>query len=166
MLLTDLVAPDAIVPALKVNSKKQILQELAAKAAELCGQSESSVQADGFDLAVRGVRHRRFTAVGEHDRRAVRSIEHENLVPRREQRCFRTQECDLFRADGPDIGNPALAERRESFGRHRRTVHCGPVEHGTCSSRFLCAWGHYRPRRTFWLYPGPHSGAEYSRRAD
>src|SRR5437773_7093098 len=43
MLLTDLVAPDAIVPALKVNSKKQILQELAAKAAELCGQSERTI---------------------------------------------------------------------------------------------------------------------------
>src|SRR5213082_699899 len=43
MLLTDLVAPDAIVPALKVNSKKQILQELAAKAAELCGQNERGI---------------------------------------------------------------------------------------------------------------------------
>src|SRR5262244_2260552 len=43
MLLTDLVAPNAIIPALKVNSKKQILQELAAKAAELCGQSERTI---------------------------------------------------------------------------------------------------------------------------
>src|SRR5215471_9296533 len=33
----------AIIPALKVNSKKQILQELAAKAAELCGQSERTI---------------------------------------------------------------------------------------------------------------------------
>src|SRR5215468_12236394 len=43
MLLTDLVAPNAIIPALKVNSKKQVLQELAAKAAELCGQSERTI---------------------------------------------------------------------------------------------------------------------------
>jgi len=43
MLLTDLVAPNAIIPALKVNSKKQALQELAAKAAELCGQSERTI---------------------------------------------------------------------------------------------------------------------------
>lgn len=43
MLLTDLVAPNAIVPALKVNSKKQLLQELAAKAAVLCGQSERAI---------------------------------------------------------------------------------------------------------------------------
>src|SRR5215475_12908354 len=43
MLLTDLVAPNAVIPALKVNSKKQILQELAAKAAELSGQSERTV---------------------------------------------------------------------------------------------------------------------------
>ena len=43
MLLTDLVAPNAIILALKVNSKKQILQELAAKAAELSGQSERTV---------------------------------------------------------------------------------------------------------------------------
>ncbi len=33
MPLTDLVALDAIIPALKVNGKKQALQELAAKAA-------------------------------------------------------------------------------------------------------------------------------------
>jgi PTS system nitrogen regulatory IIA component len=43
MLLTDLVAPSAIIPALKVNSKKQLLQELAAKAAELSGQSERTI---------------------------------------------------------------------------------------------------------------------------
>src|SRR6476659_10203271 len=43
MLLTDLVAPNAIIPALKVNSKKQVLQELAAKAAELCGHSERTI---------------------------------------------------------------------------------------------------------------------------
>src|SRR5437016_4867177 len=43
MLLTDLVAPNAIIPALKVNSKKQILQELAAKAAELSGQNERTI---------------------------------------------------------------------------------------------------------------------------
>jgi PTS system nitrogen regulatory IIA component len=43
MLLTDLVAPNAVIPALRVNSKKQILQELAAKAAELCGQNERTI---------------------------------------------------------------------------------------------------------------------------
>lgn len=40
MPLTDLVAPNAIIPALKVNSKKQAIQELAAKAAKLTGQNE------------------------------------------------------------------------------------------------------------------------------
>ena len=34
MPLNDLVAPNAIIPALKVNGKKQALQELAAKAAD------------------------------------------------------------------------------------------------------------------------------------
>jgi len=43
MLLTDLVGPNAIIPALRVNSKKQLLQELAAKAAELCGQGERTI---------------------------------------------------------------------------------------------------------------------------
>ena len=43
MLLTDLVAPNAIIPALRVNSKKQLLQELAAKAAEITGQSERTI---------------------------------------------------------------------------------------------------------------------------
>jgi PTS system nitrogen regulatory IIA component len=43
MPLPDLVAPNAIIPALKVNGKKQALQELAAKAGELCGLSERSI---------------------------------------------------------------------------------------------------------------------------
>ena len=40
MPLTDLVAPNAVIPALKVNGKKQAIQELAAKAARLSGQNE------------------------------------------------------------------------------------------------------------------------------
>ena len=43
MTITDLVAPEAILPALKVISKKQALQELAARAAALTGQNERSV---------------------------------------------------------------------------------------------------------------------------
>jgi PTS system nitrogen regulatory IIA component len=40
---TDLVAPNAIIPALKVNGKKQALQEIAAKAAELTGQNDRAI---------------------------------------------------------------------------------------------------------------------------
>ena len=43
MTITDLVAPEAIIPALKVISKKQALQELAARAAVLTGQSDRSI---------------------------------------------------------------------------------------------------------------------------
>jgi nitrogen PTS system EIIA component len=43
MLLADLIAPDAILPALKVNSKKQLLQELAAKAAALSNQNDQAI---------------------------------------------------------------------------------------------------------------------------
>lgn len=43
MTITDLVAPEAILPALKVNNKKQALQELAAKAAEQTGQGERAI---------------------------------------------------------------------------------------------------------------------------
>src|SRR3954454_15897011 len=39
----DLVSPNAIIPALKVNGKKQALQEIAAKAAELSGQNERAI---------------------------------------------------------------------------------------------------------------------------
>jgi nitrogen PTS system EIIA component len=46
MPLNDLVAPNAILPALKVNSKKQVLQELAARAAVLTGQNERAI----FDI--------------------------------------------------------------------------------------------------------------------
>ena len=43
MTLSDLVTPDAIIPALKVNTKKQALQALAARAAELSGQNERAI---------------------------------------------------------------------------------------------------------------------------
>src|SRR5438270_953603 len=46
MPLADLVAPNAIIPALKVNGKRQLLQELAARAAELSGQNERTI----FDI--------------------------------------------------------------------------------------------------------------------
>ena len=43
MALADLLQQDAIIPALKVNSKKQLLQELAAKAAKLTGVGEREI---------------------------------------------------------------------------------------------------------------------------
>jgi PTS system nitrogen regulatory IIA component len=43
MPLTDIVAPQAVIPALKVNGKKQAIQELAARAAELTGQNERQI---------------------------------------------------------------------------------------------------------------------------
>ncbi|HTS40058.1 MAG TPA: PTS IIA-like nitrogen regulatory protein PtsN [Xanthobacteraceae bacterium] len=43
MPLTDLVVPNAVIPALKVNGKKQAIQELAAKAAALTGLSEREI---------------------------------------------------------------------------------------------------------------------------
>ena len=43
MPTSDIVAPNAIIPALKVNGKKQALQEIAAKAAELTGQSDRAI---------------------------------------------------------------------------------------------------------------------------
>ena len=43
MALTDLVVPHAVVPSLRVNSKKQALQELAARAAAICSRSEREV---------------------------------------------------------------------------------------------------------------------------
>jgi len=42
-MLSDLLAPGAILPALKVNSKKQALQELAARAAEITGLPEREI---------------------------------------------------------------------------------------------------------------------------
>ena len=43
MPLTDLITPNSVIAGLKVNSKKQLLAELAAKAAELSGQSERTI---------------------------------------------------------------------------------------------------------------------------
>ena len=43
MTITDLVAPEAILAALKVNSKKQALQELSTRAAAITGQSDKAI---------------------------------------------------------------------------------------------------------------------------
>jgi nitrogen PTS system EIIA component len=43
MTITDLVAPEAIVPALKVSSKKQALQELSARSSALTAQNERAI---------------------------------------------------------------------------------------------------------------------------
>ncbi|MFY9625789.1 MAG: PTS IIA-like nitrogen regulatory protein PtsN [Rhodoplanes sp.] len=43
MPLNDLVAPQAVIPALKVNNKKQALQEIAERAAELTGRPEREI---------------------------------------------------------------------------------------------------------------------------
>jgi nitrogen PTS system EIIA component len=43
MALTDLVVPQAVVPALRVSTKKQALQHLAARAAAMCGHGERDI---------------------------------------------------------------------------------------------------------------------------
>ncbi|GAA5104443.1 PTS IIA-like nitrogen regulatory protein PtsN [Bartonella jaculi] len=48
MNLSELIAPEAIIPTLKANSKKQVLQILAEKAAELTGLNERVI----FDIVL------------------------------------------------------------------------------------------------------------------
>lgn len=48
MALADLLHQDAIIPALRANSKKQLLQELAAKASKLTGLPEREI----FDVVL------------------------------------------------------------------------------------------------------------------
>jgi PTS system nitrogen regulatory IIA component len=43
MPLNDLVAPNAVLAALKANNKKQAIQELSARAAELTGENERAI---------------------------------------------------------------------------------------------------------------------------
>jgi len=43
MALTDLVASNAVIAALKAANKKQALEELAARAAVLCGENEHEI---------------------------------------------------------------------------------------------------------------------------
>jgi nitrogen PTS system EIIA component len=43
MALADLIAQNAVLPALKANSKKQLLQEMSAKAAALTGLPEREI---------------------------------------------------------------------------------------------------------------------------
>ena len=43
MLISDLVTPSAVIASLKATSKKQALQELARRAAELTGEQERAI---------------------------------------------------------------------------------------------------------------------------
>ncbi len=43
MLINNLTSVEGILPALKVNTKKQALQEVCARAAEMCGLSEREI---------------------------------------------------------------------------------------------------------------------------
>jgi len=43
MTLADLIAPNAVIPALRANSKKQALQLLAQKAADVTGLNEGDI---------------------------------------------------------------------------------------------------------------------------
>ena len=43
MSLTDLIAPNAVIPVLKVTSKKQAIQELAAQAGQLTGHNDRTI---------------------------------------------------------------------------------------------------------------------------
>jgi len=43
MALNDIVAVNAVIPVLKVNGKKQAIQEIAARAAELSGLGERTI---------------------------------------------------------------------------------------------------------------------------
>lgn len=43
MPLNDLISPDAVIPALRANSKKQALQELAVHAARVTGLDERAI---------------------------------------------------------------------------------------------------------------------------
>ncbi|WP_310618563.1 PTS IIA-like nitrogen regulatory protein PtsN [Flexibacterium corallicola] len=43
MELVELLSPEAILPNLKANSKKQALQEVASRAATVCGQDERDI---------------------------------------------------------------------------------------------------------------------------
>src|SRR5258708_1240694 len=43
MVTTDLVSPNAIIPAMKVNRRKEALEEIAGRAASLTGQNEKAI---------------------------------------------------------------------------------------------------------------------------
>src|SRR3981081_3904909 len=95
MTITDLVAPEAILPALKVNSKKQALQELAARAAVLTAQNERAI----FEVLLQ--REKLGTTAGGHGAalqtgKAVRSV----CAPRSP---------DRFRGDGRPTGRSGVS---------------------------------------------------------
>ena len=104
MLLTDLVAPNAIIPALKVNSKKQVLQEEDQKVAAAVGMSSTDLEA-----------MYRLLAIAKYDERYVIPPAHAEDAGR-----LMAQHEQLFCAQpgGPDSFHPpAEQEFRDGDGR-------------------------------------------------
>src|SRR5712671_3483121 len=75
----------------------------------------ASVQAHRFELLAPGVGDRRFAAVGQHDRRAVRGVQRIEQGARRKLRRLRELLLHVLGADRLDIGEAAAAEQRECF---------------------------------------------------
>ena len=65
MNLSELLTPQAVLPSLKVNSKKQVLQELSKKASELTGQPERAI----------------FEVLTERDRLGTTGVGHGIAIP-------------------------------------------------------------------------------------
>ena len=75
------------------------------------------MHAHGLELLAPGVGDGRLAAVGEHDRRAVGGMQREQLDAGRDLRRLREQLRDVLGADRLDVGQTAVAEMRERFGR-------------------------------------------------
>ena len=82
------------------------------------GGKRGSVQADGFDLAFRRIRHDRFAAVSEHDGRAVGRMQYEHAVTGWEQRRGRRR---------PEVWQRRLAFLRKISRREKRATPSSPI---------------------------------------
>ena len=125
MPLTDLVAPNAIIPALKVNSKKQVLHELAARAAMLTAQNERAI----FDILMQREKLG-STAVGNGI-----AIPHGKL-PKLDAfvRIVRAaRPADRFRSARQPAGRPRFPAARA--GRRRRRSSQGAGAHCAAAAR-------------------------------
>ena len=106
MSLSELIKPDAVLPALRVNGKKQALQEMSERAAEVSGLPSREI----FDALLQRENRIEGGGGGSSGRKA-KSEKPASMSDRRESQRARMAGHDEIRMGRPLKGD----ERRENF---------------------------------------------------
>src|SRR6202023_2882980 len=121
------------IPMSATGSRERLRSVVAGRFSEAA--VAASVNADGLQFVAPCIRNRRFTAIGQHDRRAVGGMQREQLQSRRDLWRLGKQYRHVLGTDLFHIGDMALAQGRQRLGGDvSRLKHNITFSHGLDSS--------------------------------